>query len=102
MFKVALSPFLAMVSQTHVLQWICKVLKSSRLTYSWLFGISLTSNVQIPICSICSRISWIFSHRVSHSSGKITYVDGKSLFKAILCGWEGSSANGGLVRAMEK
>lgn len=36
-----------------------------------------------------------------YSLNNIAYVDGKGLFRAVLCGWAGSSADGGVVREME-
>lgn len=36
-----------------------------------------------------------------YSLNSIAYVDGKGFFRAVLCGWAGSSADGGVVREME-
>jgi len=35
-----------------------------------------------------------------YSLNNMAYVDGKGMFRAVLCGWAGSSADGGVVREM--
>lgn len=36
-----------------------------------------------------------------YSLNNIAYVDGKGMFKAVLCGWAGSSADGGVIKEMD-
>ena len=36
-----------------------------------------------------------------YSLNNIAYVDGNGMFKAVLCGWAGSSADGGVIKEME-
>lgn len=36
-----------------------------------------------------------------YSLNNVAYVDGKGMFKAVLCGWAGSSADGGVIKEMD-
>lgn len=58
-------------------------------------------HVKVELTDQFDALQDFICYKGFYSLNNIAYVDGKGMFRAVLCGWAGSSADGGLVKEMQ-
>lgn len=58
-------------------------------------------HVKVELADQCLGLQDFICYKGFYSLNNIAYVDGKGFFRAVLCGWAGASADGGVVREMD-
>lgn len=58
-------------------------------------------HVPVEINDQYDRLQDFMSFKGFYSLNNMAYVDGKGMFRAVLCGWAGSSADGGVIKEMD-